>query len=165
MPTPGRHFAVTCAYQNRQIEKEAAMVDSQEEYVLLSDTLPVRALVTVAALRRRGIEVRSVDRAAWGTRDASLFLVAFDVIGRERLRVLRQRFPTTPILSYSDDPRDEGAATDCGATCHLSTDVDALAASIRSYRAPSRDLGVPGMRRVQRTFECSAERGHLTTRY
>lgn len=136
---------------------------STEENVLVSDSLPVRALVTITGLRRRGVEARSVDRAAWGTREASLFLIAFDVIGRERVRVLRQRFPDTPILAFSDDPRDAELARECGANAHVSSDVETLAERAFEYRrAPKLELAsrprrVEGFMRDLR----SGERGHF----
>ncbi|MFT5352953.1 MAG: hypothetical protein ACI9KE_000150 [Polyangiales bacterium] len=145
------------------------MIEGIEENVLVSDCLLVRALVNVTGLRRRGIEARSVDRAAWGTREASLFLIAFDVIGRERLRVLRQRFPQTPILTFSDDARDEKLARECGADAHLSSDIDTIAERIQEYRGAlhrtmefaASPQHVQGFIRDQR----SGERGHLASRF
>lgn len=135
---------------------------NSEENVLVSDSLPVRALVTITGLRRRGIEARSVDRAAWGTREASLFVIAFDVIGRERVRVLRQRFPNTTILAFSDDPRDADLAHECGASAHLSSDIETLTERVLEYRRGPRDelispKRVEGFVRNLR----SGERGHL----
>jgi hypothetical protein len=141
------------------------MIERSEENVLLSDSLPVRALVTIAGLRRRGIQARSVDRAAWGTREASLFLIAFDVIGRERVHVLRQRFPDTLILTFSDDARDETLARECGADAHLASDIDTMAERIQEYRgAVHRPMefaasSIQGFIREQR----SGERGHLAS--
>lgn len=138
-----------------------------EENVLVSDSLPVRALVTIAGLRRRGVEARSVDRAAWGTREASLFLIAFDVIGRERVRVLRQRFPNTPILSFSDDPRDARLAHECGADAHLSSDIDQLADQVLAYRSEAKLEFAAEPKRVQGFFRDlrSGERGHLASQF
>lgn len=137
------------------------MLEHIEENVLVSDSLPVRALMTIAGLRRRGIEARSVDRAAWGTREASLFVIAFDVVGRERVKVLRQRFPETPIVTLSDDPRDEAMARECGADAHLNGDIDALAEHILRCRPRGESFRTPN--RVEEFFEDlrSGERGHL----
>lgn len=141
-----------------------------EEHVLVSDSLPVRVLVTVTGLRRRGIEARSVDRAAWGTREASLFLIAFDVTGRERLCVLRQRFPNTPILTFSDDAHDETLARECGADAHLAADIDIIAEKILGYRAETKDQPAQfaaGPKRVQGFLrdQRSGERGHLASQF
>lgn len=136
---------------------------STEENVLVSDSLPVRALVTITGLRRRGVEARSVDRAAWGTREASLFLIAFDVIGRERVRVLRQRFPNTPILAFSDDPGDAQLARECGANAHLSSDIETLVERVVEYRREPKFGFASGPRRVQGFVRDlrSGERGHF----
>ena len=176
VPIPSRHLDVTKDAQGPRDSNDSnesnegdVMIEGIEENVLVSDSLSVHAFVTVTGLLRRGIQARSVDRAAWGTRDASLFLIAFDVVGRERVCVLRRRFPNTPILTFSDDAHDEMMSRECGADAHLGSDIDAIAERIRSFRSePSGGrLELPRPRRIQSFLrdQRSGERGHLTSRF
>ena len=107
--------------------------------VLLVESMPMRGFVLASRLRQQGLRASVLEPGSWSTSDVDAFAVSFDRIGKERLRLLKERFPRSAFVSYSERDEDAGDAMAVGAHAHVRPDADALTRALRALMPKSFD--------------------------